>query len=74
MRALPQTATVLHSLILACIIFPEWVKSAQEELDRVVGKDRLPTFQDRPNLPFMEAVVRGKSYPDFLVPNNNETD
>jgi cytochrome P450 len=36
---------------------PEVQKKAQEELDRVVGHDRLPTFEDRPNLPYLNAVV-----------------
>ncbi|KAI6042051.1 cytochrome P450 [Pisolithus marmoratus] len=28
-----------------------------EEIDRVVGTDRLPDFSDRPNLPYIEAVL-----------------
>lgn len=30
----------------------------QEEIDRVVGRDRLPTFEDRPSLPYVEAIYR----------------
>ncbi|KAI6133452.1 cytochrome P450 [Pisolithus croceorrhizus] len=30
---------------------------AQEEIDRVVGNDRLPEFKDRQNLPYVEAVL-----------------
>ena len=33
-------------------------EKAQEELDRVIGHDRLPTFSDRPNLPYIDAVLR----------------
>lgn len=29
---------------------------AQEEIDSVVGNDRLPTFADRKNLPYFEAL------------------
>ncbi|KAG5220605.1 cytochrome P450 [Salix suchowensis] len=36
---------------------PEVQKKAQAELDAVVGPNRLPTFQDRPNLPYMNAVA-----------------
>jgi len=43
---------------LACLVFPEWIEAAQQELDRVVGADRLPDFKDRPSLPFIEAIVR----------------
>ncbi|KXN87126.1 O-methylsterigmatocystin oxidoreductase, partial [Leucoagaricus sp. SymC.cos] len=31
---------------------------AQEELDRVVGPDRLPDFLDAPSLPYMNALIR----------------
>jgi len=37
---------------------PELLKTAHEEIERVVGHDRLPDFSDRPNLPYVEAVVR----------------
>jgi cytochrome P450 len=33
-------------------------KRAQEEIDKIVGRDRLPTFTDRPSLPYVEAVYR----------------
>ncbi|KAF9254188.1 cytochrome P450 [Marasmius fiardii PR-910] len=47
----------LHSLILAMILNPDVLKRAQEELDDVVGPSRLPEFEDRPNLPFIEATL-----------------
>ena len=37
---------------------PEVVRKAQEEIDRVIGNDRLPTSMDRSNLPYIEAVVK----------------
>lgn len=37
---------------------PEVVKKAHEELDRVVGKGRLPDFADRDDLPYINAVVK----------------
>lgn len=33
-----------------------FVCQAQEELDKVVGADRLPDFSDREKLPYIEAV------------------
>ncbi|XP_004932789.1 probable cytochrome P450 303a1 [Bombyx mori] len=32
-------------------------RKAQEEIDRVVGKDRVPSVNDRPNMPYNEAIV-----------------
>ena len=37
---------------------PDVLKRAQEEVDRVVGNDRLPSFSDRDNLPYINAVVK----------------
>jgi len=39
-------------------LYPEVQRKAQEELDRVIGKGRLPTIADRPNLPYIEAVIK----------------
>ena len=39
-------------------MYPEVQRRAQEEIDRVVGTDRLPGFEDRDNLPYVDAVVK----------------
>jgi cytochrome P450 len=39
------------------IAFPEVQRRAQAELDTVVGRDRLPTFDDAPHLPYVRAVI-----------------
>lgn len=36
---------------------PEVQVKAQSELDRVVGRDRLPDFLDREKLPYIDALV-----------------
>jgi cytochrome P450 len=33
-------------------------KKAQSEIDTVIGTHRLPEFEDRPSLPFVEALYR----------------
>ncbi|KAL2178434.1 cytochrome P450 [Thermothelomyces heterothallicus CBS 202.75] len=34
-----------------------WVSKAQKLLEEVVGRDRLPTFEDRPKLAYIDAIV-----------------
>src|SRR6185437_10165397 len=54
-----QTAVgVLAWWMMAMILFPETQRRAHEELDRVVGRDRLPTFDDCDKLPYIHAMVR----------------
>jgi len=53
-----STVAIITSVILALVMFPEVQERAQEELDRVVGGDRLPTFEDRKNLPYIDGIVK----------------
>ena len=39
-------------------LHPEVQLKAREELDRVVGLDRLPSFEDEPDLPYITAVLK----------------
>ena len=45
-------------LFMALVLHPEIHKRAQDELDVVVGRDRLPTFDDRPRLAYIDAICR----------------
>ncbi|KAH6917898.1 cytochrome P450 98A3 [Coprinopsis sp. MPI-PUGE-AT-0042] len=47
-----------QALILALGMHPEVQRKAQEELDRVVGTDRLPQMSDKENLPYINAIVK----------------
>lgn len=40
------------------VLFPECMEKAQREIDEVVGSDRLPNFNDRDRLPYIEAIVQ----------------
>jgi len=40
------------------VLYPEVQTRAQQELDSVVGRDRLPEFIDRPQLPYINALVK----------------
>lgn len=39
------------------VLFPEVQQKARDELDRVVGLDRLPEFKDRDRLPYISALI-----------------
>ncbi|KAJ8462072.1 hypothetical protein ONZ51_g11138 [Trametes cubensis] len=52
------TSGSLFAFFCAMIIYPEVQKRAHEELDAVVGPDRLPEHSDRPSLPYISAIIK----------------
>ena len=38
--------------------WPEVAKKAQIEIDSVVDEDRLPSFEDRDKLPYVECILK----------------
>ena len=40
------------------LLNPDVQARVQAEIDSVVGTARLPVFEDRPSLPYVEAVLR----------------
>lgn len=50
--------SALTTFVLAMVMFPEGQKKAQAELDKVVGRDRLPKIADRASLPYVEALFK----------------
>ena len=48
----------MHSLFMGLVLYPQVQRRAQAELDAVIGRDRLPTFDDRPRLPYIEAFCK----------------
>ena len=53
-----QSNSVLMTFFLMMMVNQEAQKKAQAEIDAVVGKDRLPTVDDRPLLPYLDAIFR----------------
>ena len=39
-------------------MYPDAQRKAQDEIDRVVGSHRLPNYDDRKSLPYVEALYR----------------
>ena len=48
----------MYSLFLALVLYPEVQQRAQAELDSVISRDRLPTYDDKPRLPYIEAMSK----------------
>jgi len=48
----------MTSVISALVQYPEVQRRAQEELDSVIGRERLPTHEDRGLIPYTEAICR----------------
>jgi cytochrome P450 len=48
----------VQTLFLTLALYPEVQKKAQAEIDAVVGPHRLPDFEDRPSLPYINAIVK----------------
>ncbi|KAF9560813.1 putative CyP450 monooxygenase [Agrocybe pediades] len=51
------SAAVIRSWFLAMAHHPDIQRKAQAEVERVVGDSRLPDFEDRPAMPYVEAML-----------------
>ncbi|KAJ7627935.1 cytochrome P450 [Mycena polygramma] len=51
------SASAMYAFFLAMVLFPDVQRTAQAEIDSVVGGGRLPCFADRDQLPYTAAVV-----------------
>jgi hypothetical protein len=64
--------------VVAALLHPEVQTMAQKELDAVTRRERLPTFEDRSMLPFVDAickeVIRWKPITPLseLLPSNRQ--
>ncbi|XP_043588681.1 probable cytochrome P450 304a1 isoform X2 [Bombus pyrosoma] len=60
-------SALLHTIKLI-MHHPEVIKNIREEIDKVVGTGRLITWQDRKNLPYIEATIRESLRYETLTP------
>ncbi|KAG6853458.1 hypothetical protein C0991_004245 [Blastosporella zonata] len=51
------TLSALMSAVIALVLDPVIQARAQAELDCVIGKNRLPEFSDRENLPYIQCII-----------------
>ncbi|GLB38280.1 putative cytochrome p450 [Lyophyllum shimeji] len=52
-----STSSALSIFLLAMVLYPQCQLKAQEELDAVIGRGRLPEFSDRASLPYLESLL-----------------
>lgn len=57
LSSLFQTEYAIKNFLLGVSLYPAVQARAREEIDRVVGNDRLPNFNDQDNLPYIHAIV-----------------
>jgi cytochrome P450 len=51
------TSATIIAFILLMVNHPRVLQKAQKEMDEVVGTDRLPNFDDKASLPYLECVI-----------------
>ncbi|OJT02558.1 O-methylsterigmatocystin oxidoreductase [Trametes pubescens] len=57
LASIDTTLALLTHFVLAMVRKPEVVLNAQEEIDSVTGGSRLPTYDDRGALPYVNAIM-----------------
>ncbi|OPJ72501.1 cytochrome P450 1B1 [Patagioenas fasciata monilis] len=70
-------STALHWLLIFLIRYPNVQAKMQEEVDRIVGRDRLPCAEDQPHLPYIMAFLyesmRFSSFVPVTIPHATTT-
>ncbi|XP_067316715.1 cytochrome P450 2W1-like [Anolis sagrei] len=57
MAGTETTATTMQWAVLMMMKYPEIQRKVQEEIKRVLGSERVPTYEDRKRMPFTLAVI-----------------
>ena len=72
------TTTVLRWSLVYLVNFPDLQEKCFEQIKKAVGTDRIPTIQDKPSLPYVEAflheTLRMSSIAPMAVPHKTTCD
>uniref|UniRef100_A0A8C9S4C4 Cytochrome P450, family 1, subfamily C, polypeptide 2 n=2 Tax=Scleropages formosus TaxID=113540 RepID=A0A8C9S4C4_SCLFO len=71
-------ATALHWMLLLLVKYPHIQTKIQQQIDKVVGRDRLPSSEDKKNLVYLEAFIyeamRYTSFVPVTIPHSTTSD
>jgi hypothetical protein len=52
------TSSILIGFVQTMVVFPDVQEKAKEEIDRIVGPNRLPTMEDEPHMQYIRGCVK----------------
>ncbi|XP_004580108.2 cytochrome P450 2C1-like isoform X1 [Ochotona princeps] len=64
------TSTTLRFGLLLLLTNPGVAATMQQEIERVIGRERIPSMQDRSRMPYTDAVMHEIQRYVNLIPNN----
>ncbi|ROI68626.1 Cytochrome P450 1B1 [Anabarilius grahami] len=71
-------STVMQWMLLLLVKHPSIQTKLQEEIDKTVGRDRLPSIEDRSNLAYLDAFIyetmRFTSFVPVTIPHSTTAD
>uniref|UniRef100_A0A4W5PLP8 Cytochrome P450, family 1, subfamily C, polypeptide 2 n=1 Tax=Hucho hucho TaxID=62062 RepID=A0A4W5PLP8_9TELE len=75
---LDTVSTFLHWMLLLLVKYPNIQTKLQEQIDKVVGRDRLPCIEDKASLAYLDAVIyetmRYTSFVPLTIPHSTTSD
>uniref|UniRef100_A0A674EGF2 Cytochrome P450, family 1, subfamily C, polypeptide 2 n=1 Tax=Salmo trutta TaxID=8032 RepID=A0A674EGF2_SALTR len=75
---LDTVSTCLHWMLLLLAKYPNIQTRLQEQIDKVVGRDRLPSIEDKASLAYLDAVIyetmRYTSFVPLTIPHSTTSD
>ncbi|KAI4875130.1 hypothetical protein NFI96_000857 [Prochilodus magdalenae] len=71
-------STSLHWILLLLVKYPDMQSKLQRQIDKVVGRDRLPSMEDKTSLTYLDAFIyeamRYTSFVPMTIPHSTTSD